>query len=240
MSTQVTEIIEQAFRESGLKAVHQNITRDEWDEALARLNSIISSAIQNEVGGQLNDWKIGDHGEEYDPLLVYSPNEEERPPVNSRLIWTVEAATTIYFPPDPRDGARMAFIDPYNLASTYNATLDGNGRTIEGASTVTQNDNTAHEWLYRADTGNWALCASLTGADAMPLPPEFDDYFITLLAQRINPRYGVSMTPETVEMLKKMRGRIRGRYRQTGDVELERALLNRSIYYGVNFGKGNP
>lgn len=224
--TAVTEIVEQAFRECGLKSVHAHITRDEWDEALARLNTIVSSTISNEVGNNFTDWKVGDHGETYEgPNPANLQSQEDRPPPNSRIIWTVTAADTIYFPPNPRAGSRMAFVDPFNLAATYNATLDGNGRTIVGAATVVLSTNAAKEYMYRDDTGNWVLTSTLTGADEMPFPAEFDDYFITQLAARLDSRWGARMSAETAMVAQRAKSRIRSRYRQTGDMPLEYGLI---------------
>jgi hypothetical protein len=48
----------------------------------------------------------------------------------------------------------------------------------------------------------------------MPLPQEYDDYFVTRLAMRLNPRYGQAVPDVTVEAMNRIEQKIRARYRQ--------------------------
>ena len=97
--------------------------------------------------------------------------------------------------------------------------LNGNGRDIEGASSLVLNVNgDTRQWVYRSDTGNWTKITNLLSTDQLPFPSEFDDYFIISLATRINPRYGQSLSPENIEALKRTKSQLRARYRSTKSI----------------------
>jgi hypothetical protein len=74
----------------------------------------------------------------------------------------------------------------------------------------TNSDN--RQWMYRADIGQWVKITTLLYTDAIPFPQEFDDYFITMLAMRLNPRYGQTLADESQEVLKRSRSLLRDRY----------------------------
>ena len=97
--------------------------------------------------------------------------------------------------------------------------MDGNGRNIETAATATLNTNgLVREWFYRADLGNWVRIATLVEADDVPFPVEFDPYFEIMLAMRLNPHYGQSLSPEQVRTLVRAKSRLNARYSQTTEV----------------------
>jgi hypothetical protein len=88
----------------------------------------------------------------------------------------------------------MAAVDALGNFASSNLTINGNGRLIEGATSVTLNVNgTARQWMYRADTGNWVRISSLAAGDEMPFPQEFDDYFQVRLALRLVSRHSTSL-----------------------------------------------
>lgn len=222
------EIIYDAFREGDLIDETEYPTPTQAREGLARLNSILTSVRGYEVGEQLLDWPVGTANVEYAEVNVAGPVNDVRPPANSRLLILTEEATDVYLPPLPRDGARMGILDVYSSLATYPITLKGNGRLIESASTLTLNTaGLSREWMYRADQGNWVRITAITDASTeMPYPDEFDDYFITSLAMRLNPRHSMATDPQTLLRMERMKGKIRARYRQTASAGLELSLIH--------------
>lgn len=230
--TTVAEIIEEAFRESSLTAELQSATPTQTSQALARLQNVVSSAYGFEVGEPLNDWPIGTEGIKFPTEVLWERLYWERPRINVRLIAASAEAETVYLPERPYDGSRLGLIDPASRLAGAPITLDGNGRTIEGAqSLVINTDGIQKIWFYRADLGNWTPVAPLAFVDDFPFPPEFDDYFITQLAMRLNPRYGRSMTQESLEALSRSLTLLQARYRQSENVAVDPALIRVSEHY---------
>jgi hypothetical protein len=223
--TLVSSIITDAYRETNLVSMTGGPSAAHTTEALSRLNSIIVSTMGFEAGDDLQDLN---YGGDYDQSSVIN----EWVPDNLRLILNLTAATTLQLDPMPYEGQRLAIVDAGSNLNTYNLILDGNGRTIEGAASVTlSTDDTVRQWMYRGDTGNWVPIETLASGDDMPFPEEFDDFFITMLAMRLNPRYGQQLAQESIERLKSTRGRIRARYRRkTFDVLTDPGLVKRDCY----------
>lgn len=212
--TTLRQIIVDAFRESGITPVGGTPGADEHSEALRRLQNIIKQLFGNELGEQLRTIN-------YENISNYT-----NLPTNVRIVFDSEGALTLNLHKNPRDGARLAVIDNGADFATNNITLDGNGRKIELADTVTLNTNSLNrEWFYRDDLGNWVRVTDLTANDESPFPAEFDDLLITLLAFRLNPRYGAETHQEMVEVLKDIRRRFRARYRQVHEVSVDDGLI---------------
>ena len=72
--------------------------------------------------------------------------------------------------------------------STANLTLDGNGRQIEGAATITLDNRWPRMRLgcIVLTLATWVRITDLALADD-PTPRDFDDYWSILLAMRLNP-----------------------------------------------------
>lgn len=205
-----------AYRESNVIAVGKSPSTNQETEALRLFNRVVKAALGNDAGERLRDWPLGDYGRQTMDQDRLSTIQVANPPINSRLLHTAESAITVYFPPNPSDGSRMAVLDPYVRLATYNVTLDGNGRTIEATATVTlDTDSTSREWFYRADLGDWVRVSDLATTDELPFPGEFDDYFIIMTAIRLSPRYGRKLTEETATILKQQRRNFVSRYLQT-------------------------
>lgn len=205
--TLASDIIADAYRETNLIPMGVAPTADQTTEALTRLNAILLSALGTEIGDPLCDVNISSG--QYDQTQWCSPYI----PDDTRLVFKLTASQSFALDPYPYEGQRLSFVDVGGNLATYNVTLDGNGRNIEGAATLTLSTNgDARHWLYRADTGNWVKMIALISSDTMPLPQEFDDFFVTTLAMRLNPRYGQMLTQETVQALKRSRSLIRNRY----------------------------
>lgn len=227
MST-IRQLIIDSYREAGIVATGEEPDADQLDEALRRLNVLYKSIFGNELGenlvvvnygrdGLVNAFAIAeDVSSEIDSTFV---------PVNTRLILNIAEAGTLYLDPNPRDGARMGVIDNGNNLATYNVVIDGNGRKIEMVDTVTLNTNGVNrEWFYRADLGSWTRKTDLLVGDPSPLPDEFDDLLISMLAVRINPRHGAETSNEMIETLKRARRMFRARYAQVTQQDSEMGL----------------
>ena len=241
--TTVAEIIEEAFREGSLTTELQSPTPTQMRQALARLQSVVSSAYGFEVGEPLTDWPLGLEGVNLASGIQWEREQWKYPRINVRLVAASAEAETVYLSAQPYDGSRVALIDPSGRLAAAPVTVDGNGRTVEGAASQLVNTNGAQRiWMYRADTGNWTAITPLTYQSEMPFPAEFDDYFITQLAMRLNPRYGRSMTEESVAAHSRSLSMLRARYRQSENVGVDPALLRLTEHYsgeGLSW-YGNP
>lgn len=211
--TLVSSIITSAYRESNIIPLVSSPNTNQQTEALDRLNPLLLSTVGNEAGDDLNDVNIGGDVDQESLVTSWIPD-------NARLLLNLTEAKSYDLDPTPFEGQRLAFVDVGGNLATYNVTLSGNGRTIEGSSSLTLNTNSdARQWMYRADTGNWVRINTLAVDDEMPFPSEFDDYFIIMLALRINPRYGQSLAPETVEFLRRSKAFLQSRYSRAREIE---------------------
>lgn len=229
--TLVSAIIKSAYRESNLVTIGATPTANETAEALSRLNTLVSSVFGNEVGGHL---KALNHGGTYSDascMATYIP-------VDSRVMANLTGAVTLKLHPTPYDGQRVGVTDILANFATYNLTLDGNGRKIEGVTSLALSTNgTAKVWMYRGDTGNWVLLSTLIETDQMPFPPEYDDFFITTLAMRLAPRNSGVTSGETVEALKRARSQLRARYQTHNEVGSD--LSNRGLATDKRYYRGS-
>jgi hypothetical protein len=228
MSTLVSSIIQQAFREGNFIAVGEEPTAEEIAEAVPKLNAFIASLFGIEVGAQFREWYVPALANPAAPLRFpltptgtgeTSTEAWAYPPANSRLMLALSADAAVYFPAAPSDGARMALVD---VGSTAQVTLNGNGRRIDDGTTedftltVEPLDLTGSKWFYRADLGTWMLLDPvLAEGDPVPLPPEFDDLLVCGLATRLAPRYGVEISSVTAQCYIDMLERLKKRYRQS-------------------------
>ncbi len=217
--TIASTIVAAAYRENNLIPIGTSPTTAEAAEGLTVLNNVLNTLFGHELGEQLYDWPINPPQRTAPVAAQYpqlpgasdlTPSQWPYPPTNSRLVCTNTAAATVYFPEAPSDGARMAYL-PIGTPGTV--TLNGNSRYIAGAATAAPGA-AATTYLYRADTGNWVALAALASGDALPLPVEFDDYFICATNLRLCPRFGKQPQPATLAVLKDMRGKLIARYRQ--------------------------
>lgn len=224
MSTLVSAIIQQAFREGNFIAVGEVPTAEEIAEAVPKLRTFIASLFGIEVGAQFREWYVPSFPDPAAPLrypLTPTGTGEATAeawayaPANTRLMLAISSPSTVYFPAAPNDGARMALVD---VGSTANVTLQGNGRKIEGELSVIAAPSTLNgfTWFYRADLGDWVLLEpELVEDDPVPLPPEFDDLLVCGLAARLAPRFGVEISSTTAACYADMLERLKKRYRQS-------------------------
>lgn len=210
--TLVSSIITDAYRESNLIPLVATPNANQVTEALRRLNTLLLSTVGNEAGDGLSEINIGGDYDEETLTNTWLPD-------NIRLMLNLTAAKTYLLDPYPQNGQRFAIVDVGGNLATYNVTIDGNGRRIEDTPTLSlTTDDLFRQWMYRSDTGNWVRIATVTDSDELPFPEEFDDYFITMLAIRINPRYGQELSGATQMALSRARRQLTARYKQTREV----------------------
>jgi hypothetical protein len=206
MTTLASSIITDAYRESNIIPAGNSPTTTQQTEALGKLNTLILSTIGNEAGDGFDDYNIGGTTDQSNYLLNYIP-------ANARVLLNLTGGKSYKLHPNPFEGQRLGIVDVIGNLATYPVTLDGNGRNIEGTPTLVLNVNSDNrQWMYRADIGQWVKITTLLYTDTIPFPQEFDDYFITMLAMRLNPRYGQSLAAESQETLKRSRSLLRDRY----------------------------
>lgn len=251
MATLISQIIQDAYREANIIAVETNPTANQSTEGLRLLNRYIRALFGNELGQSLRRIPYGDNnvGHRSDEALYYQSVLNYFIPSNSKIICNLEAAKTLRFPPNPEDGARIAISDASSNFSTYNLTLEGNGRVIEGTTSVTLNtDGQDVEYFYREDTSEWKQVSTLATSDPLPFPEQYDDIFIIGLAIRLAPRYGTSIAPESIEIYNSVMSKFRARYGTTDEIRSELGLTrlpsNKNFYgWGYSddyFDKGLP
>lgn len=223
MSTVVSEIVNQAYREGNFVAVGELPTAAEVSEAIPRLNGLLSSLFGHELGEIFREWPVPAVGYPTAPVrwqltptgpAAAGAEPWAYPPGNVRMIVRITSPQTIFFPVNPQDGARIQYVD---VGSSAALTLDGNGRLIEGETEISGSPPVEgrRTWLYRADLGDWIQIKTLIGTDEVPLPEEFDDLLITGLTIRIAPRYGVKIDDAIIARFVDMVSRLKKRYKQT-------------------------
>jgi hypothetical protein len=249
--TSIRQIVTDSYREDGILAVEEAPSAEQLTEGLRRLNSLYRSLFGNELGEPLKTINYGIAG----LTNAYAKAEDLSSDVDSmylssnyRVILNVDSVVTLFLNPNPQAGARVSIVDNGENLATYNLTLNGNGRQIEDTASVTLSTNgVSREWFYRDDLANWVRVTDLTADDDSPLPEEFDDFLVTLLAFRLHPRYGAQTSPEMTEVLKRMKKQFKARYRQSteenSEIGLYRLPSTRNYWQTGNnttsFNKGN-
>lgn len=220
--TLVSVILQDAYRETNILPLGKPLTPAQTTEALRLLNNILNSLVEGDAGESLVDFPLGNYGrQQLDRFIPLSSLYWSNPPINRRLIALNEAPLTVYLPPSPSDGSMIAIRDPYGRISGVPVTLDGNGRTIETAPSQTINTNGVNTtWFFRADLGDWVKITPKIASDEMPFPGDFDDMFMVLLAQRLNPRNGRELSAESADILKRARQQFVNRYLQSAPLSL--------------------
>ncbi len=234
--TLVSQIITDAFRETNLVAAGASETSTLQTEALRLLNRIIAGVMGWEVGESLAQWPVGTAGyasQDVPPEAIAAVWAYPTP--NVMLACNLAAAQTIYLPVQSSDGARIGVQDLRANFNTYNLTLDGNGRQIEGAATlVLSTASLNRSWFFRADLGNWTRFTTLIAGDTFPFPTEFEDWFVMMLALRLSPRMGPALPLETKAAMKRANNAFIARYVQSEDLkintDLSSAFMSRQSY----------
>lgn len=227
--TTVTQIITDAFRVSNLIATGTEPTSLEQDEALRYLNRIVKSVFGNEAGDPLTAIPIGRNNISRPsgyPWWNTIPDNDWFVPKNTRAMLNLDQSVNLYLHPAPDDGSRFAAVDASETLSTYPVTVYGNGNLIDsGTSIVLNTDGFEGEWFYRADLASWTKYAPLVLLDAFPFPEEFDEFFIHMLALRLNPSFGVGLDAQSQASFNRAQKQIKARYTQNIPTRSELALI---------------
>jgi hypothetical protein len=252
MGTLISTIISDAYRESNLTGLGQTPTDAEMAEGLVLLNRFIDSLWGAEMGENLINIPFGLKNVITTDIipLYYNDLLNSYLPVNTRLLCNLEGPETVTLAPQPFDGSRMQFVDVSGNFQTFPLTVQGNGRNILGNPTIVLSDNNYNTFFfYRADLANWMKVNDLALTDVSPFPEEFDDFLIIGLADRINVRNGITMSPESVGRFKRCKGQFYARYAQTPEVPSEQGLIripsnkvyrNYDAYTFGSFERGIP
>lgn len=214
--TLVSSIIQQAYRESNIKARVAPITSDESAEALVLLQNIVMSTMGDEVGYKLEDWDVQSASNITEPTGVTLTAPQAAAWIvapSARLICNLAAPLTLVLDPKPMDGQTFAVIDAAGGFATNNLTLNGNGRLP--ISNVLNTNGFSGQWMYRADTATWTAITNFLTTDQFPFPQDFDDYFIISLALRIDPRNGKQLGQSSAARMEQQRLQLVDRYRQS-------------------------
>lgn len=219
--TQCADILEQAFYEAGLVMELQHPSPTQMRRGMVTLKGIVEFLCGGSAGEYLNAWPLGNFGR--GPQYNYLPSVQvlQRPPLNAQLIATNMNAMTVYLPVNPSDGARFGVNDPFGRLSTVPITLDGNGRTIGGAASVVVNaDNLKSVYFYRDDLADWKIVTPLLITDDLPFPEEYDQMFLLMMAMRLNPVYGRTLSGTQNQWLKEFRQQFTARYVQSSPLQI--------------------
>lgn len=227
--TTVKQIIEDAYRESNLNAINQPVEAGEMQEAFRLLERIVESVYGLEGGDRLESFPVGDNN-------IFSPSGFPYTditlggdffiPLNSRLILNTDKSMTLDLHPNPEDGARFGIVDVSNNINTFPITVRGNGRLLESETQLTLDEaGLNREWFYRADLAQWMRITDLDINSNFPFAKEFDDFFITALAMRLNPRHGTTLSRDSLMAYERSKNQFRARYSVVIEQDSEDALL---------------
>jgi hypothetical protein len=225
--TTVTQLINDSFRESNLIATGASPTAAETTEALRLFNRVVQGLYGYELGDPLETIPLGTGNIDTPSDIPYFLGDlpDDHAPVNIRIACNLTQAETVYLHPVPEDGARMAVTDLSGNFNTYNLILDGNGRKIEGANSLTLSTaSLTRQWFYRDDIGEWKRVSDLVGLDESPFPPEFDDLLIVGLTIRLASRYGLQPSSTSLASYTSALSKFRSRYSQVRQMPVELGL----------------
>jgi len=221
--TTASALVTQAYREGNLIGLTATLTDEQATEGLTLLNDYLDSLLGFELGEFNFDWPV--------PPATTSPvparfplfplgrdlpsNVFPYPPSNVRVLLSLTADTTIYLPQDPNDGARIMLINLIST-STFSLTIDGNGRLVKSAATVTELATAldGQMLLYRADLGGWQLTTALASDTESPLPTVYDRLLALGTFIFLAPRYGKELKQTQNLSYRRLLKRMKAQYRQ--------------------------
>lgn len=219
--TLVSDIITRAYRENNLIPVGRTPTTAEQDEALVLLNSYVDMLFGRQFGEFVYDWAVPPSRTApvaadfpLKPLDTDLPRDVwPYPPPNVRLVTRLTSNATVYLPPYPSDGARLAFVD---TGSTANINVDGNGRLFNGLAfqSAPATSLSGNEYFYRAEDANWVLREPMTLTGQSIFADEWDDLLVTGLNMRLSPRYAQPVADATQAIQNMNLARMRAKYHQ--------------------------
>lgn len=222
------QIIVDAYRQSNLISIGVEPTQIQETEALRYLNRIVKSVFGNEAGEDLVGFPIGRNGIDRPagwPWFEGVPAGDWFVPKNTRAMLNLTKPETLWLHPAPNNGSRFAITDASRNLSTNPVTIVGNGNLIDGSHSIVLDEDALNaEWFYRQDLASWVRYSPLILFDPFPFPEEFDDFFILMLAFRLNPAYERQLDPQSAVVLDRAKKQLKARYSQTIRTESELAL----------------
>ena len=248
--TTISDLITDAYRQGNLIALGVTPSVPQQEEALRHLDRIVQGVFGAEVGDPLTALPLGRQNISRPsgyPPWGDDPGGDWFVPKNTRLILNLDRDVSVYLPPNPDDGCRFAVNDTSGTLGTVTLTVHGNGRNVEGSPTLALDEASLNrEWFFREDLGTWVRSTPLSIDADMPLPSKFDDFFITMLAIRLNPAYGVALDAQSQAGLERARTLMRAQYKQRmptrPPIELSRlpnVTRDRGDYYDERWGQPN-
>lgn len=218
------ELVLQAYREINLIPLGDILTDDQVTEGLNLLDRYLRSLYGFDLGEFKIDWTVPPAPTS--PVSARYPispasetlpsNVWPYPPSNVNVLLSLSDDTTIYLQQNPDDGARVSLVN-VGGASSFNLTVDGNGRLVGGLPTLIglAEDLNQTNLLYRADMGDWTILTDMAIDTESPLPREYDTLLSLGVADRLAPRYGRSLNASQALELQYLTKRLRTQYRQT-------------------------
>lgn len=235
--TTLQSIIGRAFRETQITDIGESPSAAQEQEALDLLGGIIARSfvqipqVTLYLDGDQKSGKVQDERNFLEWMKSGQPV-----PSNVILHCHLTAPRTLLMPYSPSDGARIVIVDVAKTFATNSLTLEGNGSTVEGASSlVLATDGQRAEYFFRRDMADWREVTTLGLSQQMPFPSEFDDKFVIELAGRLNPRYGNDLPGITLELYREVNARFKARY-QRDSTSMEPDVLFGSRGYGGSDG----
>lgn len=237
--TTAQDSISSAYRELNVTPIGIAPNPAQLAEGLLELNKLLRIIFGSQMGELLADWEAP-FNQRTAPVAAnfpqnpYPANQDSQmmgmplsggsglefwpyPPKNSRIVFGATQATTVFFPEQPDDGSRMGVIQGALAGTGIALTLDGNGRTIDGARTQVLTTPLTHmRWIYRADLGDWRPIASMALTDELPFPEDMADFIDLKLAVRLAPKNDKTVSAESVAALKQAQIIFEARYKQNG------------------------
>lgn len=256
MALTTEDFIQRAYRTQNLIPIGKNPTDAEITEALGFYQSMMASLVGNDIGQLLAPWEAPPSPASINPgrfpLLPQNtanqdradPNVWKNPPPNVNLIVNSGIGDPIYFPPTPPNGSRMALVNVGLDFAANPLTLSGNGRLIEGATTlVIDTAPTAPIlWFYRDDKADWVRVTDLELTSESPLPPQFDNFVRCLLFSNIASPNGKEVDGETAAIIKHGHKLLKTTYLSTNPGATFPGAWRMQTYqsYGTPFLWGGP
>ena len=243
MSTLVSDLITDAFRENNLIPIGSVPTVDEQTEGLNLLNRFVDGLFGYELGENLFQWQLPGTQRTAPvaanfPQLPYpqfpqgpplvttgapGPNVSPYPPQNCRIVYGGQIPMTVWLPETPNDGARMALVSTAEALAAAVLTVDSNGRGFlqNGASVAVSTLSftppiTPIRWFYRADEAQWVQMGNMSLTGNSIFPEAFDNLLITATAYRLSARTGVTVAPATSGEMAQQIKRLKSRFKQKG------------------------
>ena len=222
--TKASELVLQAFREINLTPLGKALTPEQAAEGLTLLDRYITSLYGFELGEFKMDWPTPPSPTS--PVSARFPlfpaNQKlpsdiwPYPPANVNVLLSLVADTTIFLQQNPDDGARVSLIN-IGGQTVHVLTVDGNGRLVQGASTLSGTSATLNQTklLYRADLGDWIAIIDMVADTESSPPKEYDTLLELGVADRLAPRHGRSLNRTQQIEFSRLLKRLKAQYRQT-------------------------